>query len=319
MAQTNRKFPILLLLGLLILGLFVGCTAEAAEVPEVDNTASGTWGISAEGPVTTGAVAISQTDEYENADISGTDSPIADALISSASLSAAMEQYSIDAVSPAAQALRIINTDYAMRLSQEQKDGLLVFLLEGAGESQDPEERKDAMCVVVQNGEILYLSTCCSTIPDRPFLSWKNDGTDVPTLCSGVYSFDTVNHNGIYAALRVRNDQVIRFHDAETFYPDVSNSESIQVHRRGREENSPTNESWANSIGCLLVGHAGTEPTDDYATFARAVGILNEGATGRTPYQNIVYGTLVVDRSLGSDYLLSVGYSDEAIAAINGE
>ncbi len=319
MAQTNRKFPILLILGLLVLGLLAGCTAEAAELPADSNTDSGTWGISAEGPVTTGAVIVSQKEGYENAEISGTDSPIADALISSSSLSAAMEQYGIVADSTSAQALRMINSDYAVRLSQEQRDGLLVFLFEGAGESQDPEERKDAMCVVVQSGEILYLSTCCSTIPDHPFLPWKNDGTDVPTLCSGIYSFDTVNHNGIYAALRVRNDQVIRFHDAETFYSDVSNSESIQVHRRGREENSPTNESWANSIGCLLVGHAGTEPTDDYATFARAVGILNEGATGRTPYQNVVYGTLVVDRSLGSDYLRSVGYSDEAIAAINGE
>ena len=49
------------------------------------------------------------------------------------------------------------------------------------------------------------------------------------------------------------------------------------------------------------------------------MGILNEGATGRTPYQNVAYGTLIVDRSLGADYLRSVGYSDEAIAAIEGE
>lgn len=323
MAQNNRTIAILLIFCLLLssMSLLTGCTVDAAELPTEEPANTGTWGITAAGPVTTGAVAVSATeDSAENPDmLSGSDTPLADALISSASITAAMDQYDIDAESTAAQALRLINSTYAQSLSQEQKSGLLVFLFEGAGENQDPEERKDAMCVVVQDGEILYLSTCCSTIPDYPFSPWKNDGSDVPTLCSGVYSFDTVNHNGIYAALRVRDDRVIRFHDDTEFYADVSNNESIQVHRRGHEENSPDDEVWANSIGCLLVGHAGTEPTDDYVTFARAVGILNEGATGRTPYQNTAYGTLVVDRSLGADYLRSVGYTDEAIAAIEGE
>lgn len=323
MARNNRIIAIFLIFCLLLgsMSLLTGCTVDAAELPTEEPANTGTWGITAAGPVTTGAVAVSATeDSAENLDmLSGSDTPLADALISSASITAAMDQYDIDAESTAAQALRLINSTYAQSLSQEQKAGLLVFLFEGAGENQDPEERKDAMCVVVQGGEILYLSTCCSTIPDYPFSPWKNDGSDVPTLCSGVYSFDTVNHNGIYAALRVRDDRVIRFHDDTEFYADVSNNESIQVHRRGHEENSPDDEVWANSIGCLLVGHAGTEPTDDYVTFARAVGILNEGATGRTPYQNTAYGTLVVDRSLGADYLRSVGYTDEAIAAIEGE
>jgi hypothetical protein len=323
MARNNRTIAILLIFCLLSgsMSLLTGCTADAVELPTEEPASSGTWGITAAGPVATSAVAVSAVeDSAESLDmLNGSDTPLADALISSAAISAAMDQYGIDADSTAAQALRMINSTYAERLSQDQKDDLLVFLFEGAGENQDPAERKDAMCVVVQGGEILYLSTCCSTIPDYPFSPWKNDGSDVPTLCSGIYAFDTVNHNGIYAALRVREDRVIRFHDDTEFYADVSNNESIQVHRRGHEENSPDNEVWANSIGCLLVGHAGTEPTDDYATFARAVGILNEGATGRTPYQNVSYGTLVVDRSLGADYLRSVGYSDEAIAAIEGE
>lgn len=323
MAQHNRTIAILLIFCLLLgsMSLLTSCTVDAAELPTDEPVSTGAWGITAAGPVTTGAIAVSDTEKSaESLDmINGSDTRLADALISSASISAALDQYNIDTESTAAQALRLINSTYAQSLSWEQKDGLLVFLFEGAGENQDPEERKDAICVVVQGGEILYLSTCCSTIPDYPFSPWKNDGSDVPTLCSGVYSFDTVNHNGIYAALRVRDDRVIRFHDDTEFYADVSNNESIQVHRRGHEENSPDDEVWANSIGCLLVGHAGTDPTDDYATFARAVGILNEGATGRTPYQNTAYGTLVVDRSLGADYLRAVGYSDEAIAAIEGE
>ncbi len=323
MARTNRTLAFLLILCLLAgsLLLFTGCTVDAVELPPEDSAASGEWGITAAGPVTTGAVAASTDDGNTGSTdvLNSNDAPLVDALISSATISAAMEQYNLSDDSTAVQALRLINSEYSACLDQAQKDGLMVFLFEGAGENQDPAERKDAMCVVVQNGEILYLNTCCSTIPDYPFSPWKNDGSDVPTLCSGIYSFDTVNHNGIYAALRVRDDRVIRFHDDTEFYADVSNNESIQVHRRGREENSPDDEVWANSIGCLLVGHAGTDPTDDYATFAQAVGILNEGATGRTPYQNVAYGTLIVDRSLGADYLRSVGYSDEAIAAIEGE
>lgn len=227
-----------------------------------------------------------------------------------------MTAYNIQQGNSAAAALVKINGTYSETLSEAQQSGLLVFLFEGAGENQDPEERKDAMCVVVKDGQILYLSLCCSTIPDYPFSPWKNDGDDVPTLVSGVYSFDTVNHNGKYAALRVLDDHVIRFHDTDEFYPDVSNNQSIQVHRRGREENSPDDEQWANSIGCLLVGHAGTDPTDDYARFAHAVGILKESAGGSTPYQMQAYGTLIVDRSLGADYLRAVGYTDAAIEAI---
>ena len=211
----NRTLAFLLILCLLAgsLLLFTGCTVDAVELPPEDSAASGEWGITAAGPVTTGAVAASTDDgNTRSTDVlNSNDAPLVDALISSATISAAMEQYNLSDDSTAVQALRLINSEYSACLDQAQKDGLMVFLFEGAGENQDPAERKDAMCVVVQNGEILYLSTCCSTIPDYPFSPWKNDGSDVPTLCSGIYSFDTVNHNGIYAALRVRDDRVIRF------------------------------------------------------------------------------------------------------------
>ena len=41
-----------------------------------------------------------------------------------------------------------------------------------------------------------------------------------------------------------------------------------------------------------------------------------ESAGGSTPYQMQAYGTLIVDRSLGADYLRAVGYTDAAIEAI---
>ena len=314
----GRCFPALLLVLVLTL-LFAGCTsAQAAEMQAESESPAQTqvWGAALSSPAPDPQAQASTKERDEAALLAGTDMPIAEGMLSAETVRNAIADYQLTADSAAA--LSLINSTYTLSLTEDQKAGLLVFLFEGAGENSDPLERKDAMCVVVRGGQILYLSTCCTTIPDHPFMPWKNDGSDVPTLVSGIYAFDTVNHHGKYAALRVLDDQVIRFHSASEFYASVSNQQSIQVHRRGREENSPDTEKWANSIGCLLVGHAGTEPTDDYARFAHAVGILNESAGGSTPYQSVATGTLIVDRSLGQDYLRAVGYSDEAIAALAG-
>ncbi len=321
--QFRRSFALaalLLAVSLLLGGCAAPAAMAAASVPAASPAADqAVWGATVTEAVATPDVKEANTAAGSAAEIDplrGNDMPITEGMLSAAAIEEAMTAYNIQQGSSAAAALVKINGTYSETLSEAQQSGLLVFLFEGAGENQDPEERKDAMCVVVKDGQILYLSLCCSTIPDYPFSPWKNDGDDVPTLVSGVYSFDTVNHNGKYAALRVLDDHVIRFHDTDEFYPDVSNNQSIQVHRRGREENSPDDEQWANSIGCLLVGHAGTDPTDDYARFAHAVGILKESAGGSTPYQMQAYGTLIVDRSLGADYLRAVGYTDAAIEAI---
>ena len=315
---THRRC--LLLLALVLTLLFAGCTSAQAAAPQSDTApaAAQAWGAALNSPNPEPEDQGSAQEIDEAALLSGTDMPIAEGMLSIETVRSALEEYHLSADSGAAAALSRINSTYTLSLTESQQAGLMVFLFEGAGENSDPLERKDALCVVVQNGQILYLNTCCTTIPDHPFMPWKNDGDDVPTLVSGIYAFDTVNHRGKYAALRVLDDQVIRFHSASEFYASVSNQQSIQVHRRGREENSPEDEKWANSIGCLLVGHAGTEPTDDYARFAHAVGILQESAGGSTPYQAVATGTLIVDRSLGADYLRAVGYTDEAIAALEG-
>ncbi len=316
-SHIGHALPFLLLVLIL---LFAGCGSNQAKILPQDSEPAAeaqAWGVALTSPTPEPETQSSVHEIDVAALLSGSDTPVAEGMLSAETVRIAIADYDLSASSAAA--LNLINSTYTLSLTEAQKSGLLVFLFEGAGENDDPLERKDAMCVVVRGGQILYLSTCCTTIPDHPFLPWKNDGSDVPTLVSGIYAFDTVNHHGKYAALRVLDDQVIRFHDATEFYPSVSNQQSIQVHRRGREENSPETEQWANSIGCLLVGHAGTEPTDDYARFAHAVGILKESAGGSTPYQAVATGTLIVDRSLGQDYLRAVGYSDEAIAAIQGQ
>lgn len=240
-------------------------------------------------------------------------------LVGRGELIRAMETYQIEKGSTGALALEDINDMYAEKLTPEQREGTLVFFFEGAGENGDPQARNNAMCVVVIGGRIAYLDQCSSTIPDHPFLPWKNDHYDVPTLKSGIYSYDTVNHNGKYAALRVLGDQVVRFHSREEFYEDVSLHSSIEIHRRYEDENSPENESWANSVGCLMAGDAGTGVEDTYTKFIQAVGAISEGKGGNTRYQTNVTGLLILDRRYGEDYMKEVGYSDEALALLAGE
>lgn len=224
-----------------------------------------------------------------------------------------MDDYGIRNGSAAAEALLSINSVYAAKITMSRRTEPLVFFFEGAGSNPDPAVRKDALCVVVWDGRIIYLDQGSTTIPDWPFLPFKNEGRDMPTLKSGIYDFDTVNHKGSYAALRVLDDQVVRFHTASNFYEDVSYKQSIQVHRRTQETVSPRNESWGSSVGCLLVGDSSTAAGGSYAQFIQAVGATPYGSGGNARYRNNVSGTIVVDRSLGADYLRAVGYPDEAI------
>ncbi len=296
-----------------ILLLLVLCLAGSAYATEAKSTAS--WGITFQG-TTQQAAAVVTASPSPTPQFQPSDEAVTYALVSGGEIKAAMETYGLEAGSAGAKALNLINSEYADALTEEQRAGTLVFLFEGAGESDDPAQRLDAMCVVVRDGAILYVCTACSTIPDSPFVPWKNDGMDVPTLKSGIYAFDTVNHNGVYGALRVRGDQVVRFASTTEFYETVSNQESIQVHRRNTESNSTDRQGWANSVGCLLVGHAGSGVNDDYARFAHAVGITGAKASGAAAYTTDVEGTLIVDRSLGGDYLRAVGYTDEALELI---
>lgn len=261
-------------------------------------------------PITESAEAPETTDTAEPQE------ETEEGMLPSAVIRQAVLDYGLDSDSASAQALESINTVYTDALTEEQKNGVLVFFFEGAGDNSDPMLREDALCVVVWQGEILYLNRASTTIPDYPFTAWKNYGYPVPTLKSGVYAFDTQNHHGQYAALRVLNDQVLRFRSPTDYYEDVSYRQSIEIHRRAVEGVAPADASWANSVGCLLVGHAGTGYDDDYTGFARAVGIISPEDSGNTRYRTQVHGTLIVDRSFAGDYLLSVGYSENAVTAL---
>lgn len=303
-----------------------GCTARASSGYETDGQAAA-WGVGSEEQHFWGMIpeqltyaGKERTKTSGSAEEQGlaeeSDEPIIVPVLAEEELRAAMDAYGIEDGSGAALALEEINGTYAVRLSEKRRSQPLVFFFEGAGDVSDPKQRRNALCVVVRDGKIVYLNQESSTIPDYPFVAWKNDGRDVPTLKSGVYDFSTVNHNGWYGALLVLDDKVVRFRTPTDFYNDVSYRQSIEIHRRVTDEISPDDEAWGNSVGCLLVGDASTDPKGTYAGFIQAVGIVPGGARGDSRYQLKVSGTVIVDRSFGADYLRAVGYSNEGIAAL---
>jgi len=234
--------------------------------------------------------------------------------ISAAELIGTAVANNLSAKSSAYKALCSINNDYARRLSSSQKSGTSVFMFEGVGNNSSSSKRLNAMCVVVKNGDIVYLNRNSSTIPDYPFNPYKNEGTPMPTIKSGIYSFTTVNHHGKYAALNVYGAKVVRFRSASSFYS--STSSAINVHRRDSDSIAPASSYWVNSAGCLLIGKSGTGYNSEYASFIKAVGIVGSGAYGNSKYSYYRTGTIVVDRSFAKGYLAGVGYYSSAIRAI---
>lgn len=231
--------------------------------------------------------------------------------VSAAELISTATANGLSASSNAYKALCSINTKYASKLSTSQEQGTSVFMFEGVGNNSSASKRLNAMCVVVKNGDIVYLNRNCSTIPDYPFNPSKNEGTDMPTIKSGIYSFTTVNHRGKYAALNVSGAQVVRFKSKNSFYN--STSSGINVHRRDSDSIAPSSSNWVNSAGCLLIGKSGTSSSSEYAAFIKAVGIVGTSANGNSKYTSSRKGTIIVDRTYASSYLSNVGYSSSAI------
>lgn len=74
-------------------------------------------------------------------------------------------------------------------------------------------------------------------------------------------------------------------------------------------------------LGSLLMGISGCGQTpmpsiQPEASEPSAWGIIGPGDNGNTRYRTQVHGTLIVDRSFAGDYLLSVGYSEDAVTAL---
>ncbi|MBQ4448493.1 MAG: hypothetical protein II897_09440, partial [Clostridia bacterium] len=236
--------------------------------------------------------------------------PNSNSIISQSEIDSAASAYGISSSSEAYSALQRINTYYD-QLSGNLS-GTLIFFFEGVGNNSSSDSRMNAMCVVIKSGEIKYVNRNSTTIPDYPFDPSKNEGTDMPTIKSGVHSFTTVNHKGQYAALNITAAPVLR-HSSQTNYYDGT-SYGINIHRRSSDSIAPSGASWVNSAGCLLVGVTPntSSSASEYARFIQAVGIVGQTGTAGSTYTSSVTGKVVVDRSFANQYLTNVGYSNGA-------
>ena len=202
--------------------------------------------------------------------------------------------------------------DDRIKLQNENKDRLYIFLFEGVGSDASTDSRKNAMCVAVKNEKIVYLNMYCSTIPDQPHNPWSTaNEKGMPTLKDGIYDIQPVNHDGYRALNTTANGEVpvVRYNRNEQY--DNSAALGIYIHRRYN------NYLRKNSQGCMLIGRIPGE-ADDYLSFLKSIGLESKDVKELGTNELWVEGKAIVDRNYAYDYLSNVGYSDEAIKMIRG-
>ena len=232
-------------------------------------------------------------------------------------IESAVKTYSVKKDSNTFLSVLRINSEYSEELSSSDKDGTLLFLMEGAGRTNDISLRKFALCVLVRDGKIIYMNINCSTIPDCPFDPSRNYGSPMPTLKSGIYNFTTTYHSSATtqcAGLNVNSAKVVRHRTQTDYYS--STSSSINIHRRNRNYVAKNDDEQISSAGCLLIGNSGKSSTDDYAQYSAILGITDPGDSGTASVKHNVSGKVIVDRYFAKDYLKSIGYTEGAIELI---
>lgn len=192
----------------------------------------------------------------------------------------------------------------------------VVFMFEGGSDNYDTYKyvdecgstRLQAVCIVVQmdssgQAKIVFNSENCSSIPDDA--NWSTPGYETSgstTILDGIYSFQTVNHNGNYAGFNTScyTGWYIPY-SGTTGYQ--YSCDGINIHTRGVNYCGGSSYGWCNSAGCQVIGY-GASSSNEYNTFVKLVAGISFNAydgTQRT-YSSGVYvnkGYYVVDRQLG--------------------
>lgn len=192
----------------------------------------------------------------------------------------------------------------------------VVFMFEGGSDNYDSYKyvdscgttRLQAVCIVVQldssgNAKIVFNSENCSSIPDDAnwcTVGYESSGST--TILDGIYSFQTVNHNGNYAGFNTDcySGWYIPY-SGSTGYK--SYCDGINIHTRGVSYCGGSSYGWCNSAGCQVIGY-GANSSNEYNKFMKLVAGISFNAydgTQRT-YSSGLYtnkGYYVVDRQLG--------------------
>ena len=208
----------------------------------------------------------------------------------------------------------------------------VVFMFEGGSDKYDSYEyvdacgttRLQAVCIVVQknssgNAYIAFYSENCSSIPDDA--NWVSPGYETSgstTILDGIYSFQTVNHNGNYAAHNTGcYTGWYTPYDGTTGY--AGYCDGINIHTRGVSYSGGASYGWANSAGCQVIGY-GASSSNEYNEFMKVVAGITFNAydgTQRTMSNTYVdKGYYVVDRQLGLVSPSGTEYGSGSLASL---
>ncbi|MBR3020514.1 MAG: hypothetical protein IKH57_26190 [Clostridia bacterium] len=188
----------------------------------------------------------------------------------------------------------------------------LVFMIEGAGISDDPIQRLNALCVVVRLNEagepvIVYENNESTSIPDHPKETYET--MDCATVMDGCYDLYTDNRLdcGVLALERRGMIRVLRF-NSKTIKGNrgyVEDADGIQIHVRKERRNTVDDTRKPYSRGCLMVG-VGME---EFCAFMNKTLGVEKRIFDAYPYfepgvdRDQLAGQLILDRSLAVDYL----------------
>lgn len=212
----------------------------------------------------------------------------------------------------------------------------VVFMFEGGSDNYDKYKyvdaagstRLQAVCIVVQldssgNAKIVFNSENCSSIPCDA--NWSTPGYETSgstTILDGIYSFQTVNHNGNYAGFNTScyTGWYIPY-SGTTGYK--YSCDGINIHTRSVNYCGGSSYGWCNSAGCQVVGY-GASSSNEYNTFVKLVAGISFNAydgTQRTysSGQWVNKGYYVVDRQLGLMNPSGTNYGSGSLIELYGK
>lgn len=196
------------------------------------------------------------------------------------------------------------------------KNGLsLVFLIEGAGVSDETTQRQNGLCVVVRLNDagepmIVYENNESTSIPDHPKATYET--VDCATVMDGCYDLYTDNRLecGVLALERRGIIQVLRF-NSKTIKGNrgyLEEADGIHIHARKEWKNTVEDTLKPYSRGCLMVGVG----MDEFCTFMNKALGVEKRAFDAYPYfalgedRDLLAGQLILDRTLAVDYLQAI-------------
>ena len=210
----------------------------------------------------------------------------------------------------------------------------VVFMFEGGSDKYDSYKyvdasgstRLQAVCIVVQlnssgNAEIVFYSENCSSIPDDA--NWVTEGYETSgstTILDGIYSFQTINHNGNYAGFNTScyTGWYVPYSGYNGY---AGYCDGINIHTRGVSYCGGSSYGWGNSAGCQVIGY-GASSSNEYNDFVKTVAGISFNAydgTQRCYSSSSLYvnkGYYVVDRQLGLMSPSGTAYGSGSLAEL---